>query len=1044
MRKFYLTGLLLLTFQGAIAQTELYPNHFNLEEVTLTDGPLKTAMDRNIQTLLEYDMDRLLTPYIRQAGLNSGSYAGWVAAHPSFPNWGSPDFNLDGHVGGHYLSALALAYGACHDEITRSQLKTRLDKMVQVMADCQSAYDNNKDGLYGFIGGQPMNDAWKRLATGNLNLSGTGNCAVPWYCQHKIMAGLRDAYIYGGNTMAKTVFLKLCDWAINVTSRLSDTQMQQMLDTEHGGVNESLLDAYQLSGNSKYLTAAKRFTHQTMLNGLQTLNTTFLDNRHANTQVPKYIGMERIAEQDPDATTYAKAATNFWTDVAQNRTVCIGGNSMYEHFISATNGAVYINNLDGPESCNTNNMMKLSEMLSDRTHDARYADFYEYAQWNHILSTLDPSTGGYVYFTTLRPQSYRIYSTVNESMWCCVGTGMENHSKYGHFVYTHDGDKTLFVNLFTPSTLASSDFTLTQDTQFPFEPESRLKVQKGGTYAIAIRHPAWTTADYKIYVNDVEQQIQVKTGVASYVSLNRTWNENDVIRVALPMALRYTACPNYTDYIAFQYGPILLAAKTSTSNAEEAAALHISYEANLQNEYGHEGRMDHAPGSRSTSKSLTTMPLLIGERADVINRITATDVSQLHFTLDARRNNAVDYSWQMLTLQPFYQIHHARYSCYWYQQTEENYAKSSMAEAEAQAASMQARTLDFVATGEQQSEAGHFTESVNSTTGVYSNEHYRDARPSNGYLQYTMTYEGEAIASGLSILCRFTTADAGRKGSLYVNGVRIANITALAEFKGADDQGFYNVEFPIPASLMLDEKGQVKKSFVVKLAADKGTNAPGLYYIRLMKDYKSGLPSSVTTTAGNTYYIIDSVITGENGPSEMGHSLTYSGKNATNTHHGTYQNKFWRNALGGEFYGYDFATGGHSKGVHLVVEYWGGDRNRAATIALDGTQIAQQTFNGSPAAFVILNYPIEASLLEGKEYVHVTFTSSANKLTPGSYHAYLASSQEIDAITQVTSDGIGQRQGMNGVFDLGGRPIDSFHQKSHAIYIKEGKKFTLK
>ena len=285
-----------------------------------------------------------------------------------------------------------------------------------------------------------------------------------------------------------------------------------MLDTEHGGVNESLLDAYQLSGDRKYLNAAKRFTHQTMLNGMQSLNTSFLDNRHANTQVPKYVGMARIGEQDASATAYTTAAKNFWQDVVTNRTVCIGGNSMYEHFIAAGSSAVYIDNVDGPESCNTNNMLKLTEMLSDETHDAQYADFYEYAMWNHILSTQDPTTGGYVYFTTLRPQGYRIYSTVNESMWCCVGTGMENHSKYGHFVYTRDGKSKVYVNLFTASQLVSDDFVLTQATQFPYEPQTHITVGKAGTYTIAVRHPWWTTADFSIAVNGEVQTPSVTKG----------------------------------------------------------------------------------------------------------------------------------------------------------------------------------------------------------------------------------------------------------------------------------------------------------------------------------------------------------------------------------------------------------------------------------------------------------------------------------------------------------------------------------------------------
>ena len=975
------------------AQTALYPQHFDLSEVTLLDGPFKTAMDKNFQTLLAYDHYRLLTPYIRQAGLSTSDYAGWEASHPSFSNWGSSDFNLDGHVGGHYLSAISLAYAACRDAETKAALKARVDYMVGVMKDCQSAYDSDETGLKGFIGGQPMNAAWQALYSSQATaLSGTGNCAVPWYCQHKILAGLRDAYVYAGNTDARDVFLKLCDWCILVTSTLSDAQMETMLNTEHGGVNESLLDAYKLTGEEKYLTAAKRFTHKTMLNGMSTFSSTFLDNKHANTQVPKYIGMERICEEDATATTYQNAAENFWTDVAENRTVCIGGNSVNEAFLASAASNRYIDVLNGPESCNTNNMLKLSEMAFDRTHDAKYADFYEYAMWNHILSTQDPTTGQYVYFTTLRPQGYRIYSTVNESMWCCVGTGMENHSKYGHFIYTHDGTSTLYVNLFTASTLASEDFAITQTTSYPFSDQSTLTVNKAGTYTISIRHPWWTTDGYSISINGNAQSISVTEGTASYVSLNRTWAVGDVITVNVPMELRYTACPNYTDYIAFQYGPILLAAQTSTDDSDEATEKNLTYEASLQNEYGHEGRMDHSPDNRASMKSLTSAPLLIGDRdgeSGVLSKITIADLSQLKFTLDASRENAESYTWTSLTLQPFYQIHHARYSCYWYQQTAENFASSTMAAEEAANAAIAERTLDFVATGEQQSEAGHYTVTGGtSTTGVYNNEYYRDARPSDGYIQYTLSYEGEAISSGLSVLCRFTQADAGRKATLYVDGTAIANITSLAAFNGTVVNGFYNVEYPIPDALMRDASGNVKQSFVVRLAADKGTNAPGLYYLRLMKEYDADLPTTVTTTAGDVRTVIDAVVTGENGQSEMSHSFAYSGSN-TSSNHGTYQNKYWRDGLAGEYYAYDLATNGETDGVSLVVEYWAGDANRLANIDIDGVTIATQELNSLRSAFLVYEYPVDAALLTGKNKVQVKFTSVGSKYTPGTYNVYL-------------------------------------------------------
>ncbi|MBR1933338.1 MAG: glycoside hydrolase family 127 protein [Prevotella sp.] len=850
-RLLFSAALLASALSSAYAQSELYPKHFDLEQVTLLDSPMKTAMELNFSTLMQYDVDRLLTPYVRQSGLaattdTKSPYYQWEKLHPTFPNWGGADgFNLDGHVGGHYLSALALAYAACRDEAMKTQLYDRLQYMLQVMKDCQDQYDQNTEGLYGFIGGQPINDSWKKLYKGDL--SGIrGNWGwVPFYCQHKILAGLRDAFLYAQSGQAKAMFQKLADWSINVVSKVSDSDLQGFLDCEHGGMNESLLDAYQLFGDAKYLAGAKRFTHQTMLNGMQTQNKTFLDGRHANTQVPKYIGMERIFEQDATLTSYQKAAENFWTDVTQNRTVCIGGNSVSEHFLAASAANRYIDRLDGPESCNTNNMLKLSEMMNDRTGDAKYADFYEYAMWNHILSTQDPTTGGYVYFTTLRPQGYRIYSQVNKGMWCCVGTGMENHSKYGHFIYTHEGSKTLYVNLFTPSRLESADFIVTQQTLFPCintaasnipTPQTattEITVEKAGTYTIAVRHPAWAGAEYGVQVNGTAVNQAVTKGVASYVNINRTWKVGDKITVWLPMELKYVECPNYTDYIAFTFGPILLAAQTTAASADEAAATGLVYE-QLQNEYGDEGRMDHDPASKASSKNLLTAPLLIGSRASVLSLIEPQDLSKLTFTIDASRKGVETYKWSTLTMRPFYQIHHARYQCYWYQQTAENFANSSMAQTEAANEALAGRTLDFAAPGEQQNEAGHLgNHSGDSSTGNYNGESYRDAK-AGGYVEYTL-YNSEGVTENLSIMCRFTTADNGRKGSLMVDGVKIADVVVTSSAKNVDN-GFYNIEYAIPASVATN-KGKAKDKFVVRLQADQGTMNPGLYYMRLMKDY---------------------------------------------------------------------------------------------------------------------------------------------------------------------------------------------------------------
>ena len=792
----------LLMSGKAFAQSEIYPQHFNLDEVTLLDGPMKTMMETNDKLLLDYDADRLMTPFIRQAGLSKNSsskYYGWENEHPSFKNWGLPDWSLEGHVGGHYLTALSLAYAATNDADTKAKMKERLDYCLGIMKDCQDAYADNTEGLKGFIGGQPINQIWTGLYAGDLTEFRKYGGWVPFYCQHKVLAGLRDAYLYTGSKTAKELFRKLSDWSVDVVSNLSDEQMQAVLGWEHGGMNETLADAYKIFGEQKYLEAAKKYSHRTMIDGMKNFSATFLDGKHANTQVPKYIGFERVWQENQNLADYRNAVLNFWNDVAQNRTVCIGGNSVSEHFLNHRNGNLYINNLEGPESCNSNNMLKLSEDLFDDTHDAKYADFYEATMWNHIISTQDPTTGGYVYFTSLRPQSYRIYSQVNQGMWCCVGTGMENHSKYGHFIYTHSADNdTLYVNLFTASELKSKKFGIRQETQFPYEQKTKLTITKGGKFTLAVRQPAWASAD----------------GKASYTYETKKWKKGDVVEIALPMSLSYEPCPDYNGYIAFKYGPILLAARTET-------------EETLQNEYGGEGRMDHSPGVRASVKPLSSAPLLVGDRSKVLDNIKANDLSQLRFTLTTTNKGDV-------TLEPFYGIHHSRYSCYFFQGTPEEYANSEMGKKDAEEQALLARTIDFVATGEQQSEAGHEAQySTGSTSGSYRGETYRDAK-TNEYVQYVLE-NTDGGTSGISLMLRFTTADKGRAASIYIDNEKIADITIPSSIENAEQNGFFNTEYSIPEQLLIGADGKAKNKLTFKITASDNTLMPGIYYLRLMK-----------------------------------------------------------------------------------------------------------------------------------------------------------------------------------------------------------------
>lgn len=517
------------------AQSALYSNEFPLQDVRLLDSPFRHAMELNVETLLSYDTDRLLAPFFIEAGLEPKGKL--------FPNWEG----LDGHVGGHYVSALAIHYAATNDK----RLKERLDYVLSQLAMCAAARND------GYIGGVPNGDAlWTDLKAGNPGM--VWKYWVPWYNVHKMYARLRDAWVYTGSKVAENLFLNLCDWGAGVVANLDDAKMEQMLGNEFGGMNEVYADAYVMTGNKKYLDVAKKFTHHALYDGLHDGKDN-LDNMHANTQVPKVIGYQRVAEVSGDE-EYHKTADFFWNTVVHNRSLSIGGNSRREHFASAADAKSYVDDREGPESCNTNNMLKLTEGLFRMNPDAEYADFYERALYNHILSTQHPEHGGYVYFTSARPAHYRVYSQPNEAMWCCVGTGMENHGKYGQFIYTHDGDN-LWVNLFIPSELSWKEkgVSIRQENNYPQQEGTKLTVKSDSpaTFTLNLRHPGWCGIQVKVN----GKKVAVKSKPSSYIAVSREWKDGDEIEMTLPMEMALEELNYLPSYVSIVRGPVVLAAR---------------------------------------------------------------------------------------------------------------------------------------------------------------------------------------------------------------------------------------------------------------------------------------------------------------------------------------------------------------------------------------------------------------------------------------------------------------------------------------------------
>ena len=782
--------MLLFTAGSIQAQDRLYADEFPLGDVTLLDGPLKKARDLNVKVLLQYDNDRLLAPFLKEAGLKPKGEL--------YPNWAG----LDGHVGGHYLTALAMNAATGSKEC-----RERMEYWISELQACADANaKNHPEWGKGYIGGVPGSDRiWSAYKKGNFGpYSGAW---VPFYNVHKMYAGLRDAWVYCGNEQAKKLFLGMCDWAIDLTSGLTDAQVERTLHTEHGGMNEVLADAYAITGDKKYLDVAKRFSHKRLLLPLSQRQDC-LDNMHANTQVPKVVGFERIAELTDDE-AYHNASAYFWDIVTGERTLAFGGNSRREHFPSKEACQDFVTDIDGPETCNTNNMLKLSEELHRRNPEARYADFYELATFNHILSSQHPEHGGYVYFTSARPRHYRNYSAPNEAMWCCVGTGMENHGKYGQFVYTKKSDN-LFVNLFVASELNWKEhgIVLRQETGFPYAETSKITIVQGkGEFTLQVRYPGWVKPDaFQVKVNG--KPVTIVTGPSSYVAISRQWKKGDVVELTFPMHNSVKYLPNLPQYIALMHGPIMLAMKTGTEDLVRLIA------------------DDSRFGQLAVGKKLPVdkAPILINNDLEAIaNQLQPVAGKPLHFTISTKMENEIRNE-----LMPFFELHDARYMMYWLALSEDSYKSylDKLAKEEQERQALEARTTDKVQPGEQQPESDHFMETDRSNVGNTNDVFYRDASDGH-YFSYMLQTGGQ---TDLSLRLKYWGVGEWKSHEfdILVDDVLVKEVNNTGKYRISE---FKYETYPVPAEL-LKGKTQVRVKFVAKPRKQIGE----IYEVRLVKN----------------------------------------------------------------------------------------------------------------------------------------------------------------------------------------------------------------
>jgi len=779
--KFLHVALASLLSLALSAQTTPQLSYFDLREVRLLPGIFKHAEDLDLHYLLEMDPDRLLVPFLREANL--------PIKKDSYTNW--ENTGLDGHIGGHYLSALANMYASTGD----LRIKERLDYMLANLKRCQEANGN------GYIGGVPGGKLiWTEVQQGKIN-AGSFNLNgkwVPLYNIHKTYAGLRDAYLLTGSESAKEMLIKMSDWALTLVRQLSEAQIQDMLRSEHGGLNETFADVAAITQNQAYLELACKFSHQSILEPLLQ-HKDHLTGLHANTQIPKVLGFKRIADISHND-KWADAVRYFWDNVVEQRSISIGGNSVSEHFNPTDDFSKMLYSIEGPETCNTYNMLRLTKMLYQTDPQGKYLDFYERALYNHILSTQHPEHGGLVYFTQIRPGHYRVYSQAQTSMWCCVGSGMENHAKYGEMIYAQRNND-LYVNLYIPSRLdwKEKNIEVIQETNFPMEGNTSIRInpKKQTSFSLFIRKPSWLTAVPRVLINGKRDNNFLLTG--DHIQIKRTWRKGDVVSLELPMEIHTEQLPDKSNYYSILYGPIVLGARTGQED--------------LRGLQADDSRMGHIASGRQIP--LRDLPILVAEPNHIPTLIKPITSKPLHFTLSGLQLGKQNLQ---MELEPFFGIHDSRYMIYWPQATTKQVQalQEKIDREEVESLALTAKTIDKVVAGEQQPESDHFFREHNSNAGAFGDTHWRDTKD---WFSYSMKTTSETKL--LSI--KFLADSSSRVTEFIVDGKIIGTLE-----DSADKSSMKTIQIKLP------EDRADKNKIELKIKAGAGSTSHKILEVRTL------------------------------------------------------------------------------------------------------------------------------------------------------------------------------------------------------------------
>ncbi|XAY87846.1 glycoside hydrolase family 127 protein (plasmid) [Sphingomonas parapaucimobilis] len=741
-----------------------------LSAVRLRPSVYATAVETNRRYLYRLSPDRLLHNFRKYAGLEPKA--------PIYGGWESD--TIAGHTLGHYMSALVLTWQQTGD----TEMRRRADYIVAELAEAQAKRGTGYVGALGrkradgtVVDGEeifPEIMAGK-IKSGGFDLNGSWS---PLYTVHKLFAGLLDIHGGWGNAQALDVAVKLGGYFARVFAALDDAQMQTVLGCEYGGLNESYAELYQRTNDRQWLALAERIYDRKVLDPL-VAGEDKLANFHANTQVPKLIGLARIHEitGKPEP---ARGASFFWETVTGHHSYVIGGNADREYFSEPDTIARHITD-QTCEHCNTYNMMKLTRHLYGWQPDGRYFDYYERAHLNHAMAAQHPRNGGFTYMTPLMSGVVREFSSdKDDAFWCCVGSGMEAHAKHGESIFWQGGN-TFFVNLYIPAEARweKRGATVTLDTAYPMDGQATLsftRLDRAGRFPLALRVPGWANGQAQVEVNGQAVTPRFERG---YAVVDRRWKAGDKVTIRLPLDLRVETTPGDETVVAVVRGPMVMAADLG----------------------GREDKWDSPD------------PVLVG--ANPLAGFTASDPAT------ARYKTAGVFRPADLSFVPFYSQYDRRSAVYFKRFTDAGWKAQEAAflADQAKARDIAARSVDVMHLGEMQPERDHGLTSDISYPVSYRGKQGRDAR-SGGYIEFTMAVRpGPMILQGT-----YWGEERARDFDILVDNVKVATQHLENDKPGA----FFGVEYPLPPALTAG-----KKSVRVRIVPHDRSTAGPIFGMRL-------------------------------------------------------------------------------------------------------------------------------------------------------------------------------------------------------------------